>query len=98
MCLCGFPTLTNKVLNYTSLTDSNPKPTPATTAPLGSDKSGLPFAEPWGYAAMFKRLLYLSSNTRSDIQVVVHQVACFSHSPNSPSSPMVRLSTGLFAI
>ena len=82
--------LIEKVINYVGLNDSNPKPTPAATAPLGSDKQGLPFAESWGYAAAVGMLLYLSSNTRPDIQFAVHQVARFSHCPKQSHGQAIK--------
>jgi hypothetical protein len=57
------------------------KSTPAAQEPLGSDKDGPIFDEEWGYPAAVGMLLYISSNTRPDIQFAVHQVARFSHSP-----------------
>ena len=82
--------LIEKVINYIGLSDSNTKPTPAATAPLGSDKSGAPFAESWSYAAAVGMLLYLSSNTRPDIQFAVHQVARFSHCPKQSHGQAIK--------
>ena len=60
------------------------------TEPLGSDKDGQPFAEEWSYPAAVGMLLYLSSNTRPDIQFAVHQVARFSHSPKHTHGQAVK--------
>ena len=82
--------LIEKVINYVDLANANPKSTPAATAPLGSDKSGPQFAESWSYAAAVGMLLYLSSNTRPDIQFAVHQVARFSHSPKQSHGQAIK--------
>jgi Reverse transcriptase (RNA-dependent DNA polymerase) len=82
--------LIQKVINYVGLADSNPKSTPATTAPLGSDKQGQPFSEEWSYPAAVGMLLYLSSNTRPDIQFAVHQVARFNHCPKHSHAQAVK--------
>jgi hypothetical protein len=78
------------MINYVGLADSNPKSTPATTAPLGSDKQGQPFSEEWSYPAAVGMLLYLSSNTRPDIQFAVHQVARFNHCPKHSHAQAVK--------
>ena len=69
--------LTEKVLKTVQMEECNRKATPANTAPLGSDKDGKPFNESWGYASVIGMLLYLSSNSRPDIQFAVHQCARF---------------------
>ena len=73
--------LIEKIIKYTGMESATPKPSPAAPDPLGSDKDGEPFNEEWGYSAAVGMLLYVSSNTRPDIQFAVHQVARFSHSP-----------------
>jgi len=82
--------LIEKTLNYLSLSDSNTKDTPAANDPLGSDKNGLPFSEEWNYSAAVGMLLYLSSNTRPDIQFAVHQCSRFSHSPKHSHGQAVK--------
>ena len=73
--------LTDKVLKYTGMSDATPKDTPAALEALGSDPQGDPFDEEWSYAAAIGMLLYLSSNSRPDIQFAVHQAARFTHAP-----------------
>ncbi len=82
--------LTDKVINYLGLQDSKLKSTPASTTPLGTNATSPPFTESWNYAAAVGMLLYLASNTRPDIQFVVHQVARFSHSPRHPHAQAVK--------
>jgi len=84
--------LIEKVIKYLGMSPSsiNPKSTPAATSPLGSDKHGAPFNESWSYPAAVGMLLYLSSNTRPDIQFAVHQVARFSHSPKQSHAQAVK--------
>jgi Reverse transcriptase (RNA-dependent DNA polymerase) len=82
--------LIEKVINYVGLKDCTPRSTPAATAPLGSDKNGTAFQESWSYPAAVGMLLYLSSNTRPDIQFAVHQVARFSHSPKQSHGQAIK--------
>ena len=75
------PGLIKKVLKYCGMSDCNKKWTPAGTEPLGTDANGpLPNAT-WEYATAIGMLLYLSSNSRPDIQYAVHQCARFTHNP-----------------
>jgi hypothetical protein len=69
---------------------ATPRTTPAAQEPLGSDKDGAPFTEEWSYPAAVGMLLYLSSNTRPDIQFAVHQAARFSHSPKHSHGQAVK--------
>jgi Reverse transcriptase (RNA-dependent DNA polymerase) len=82
--------LIEKVIKYLGLQDAKPKSTPASTHPLGSDKDGDPFTESWSYPAAVGMLLYLSSNTRPDIQFAVHQVARFSHDPRQSHAQAIK--------
>jgi hypothetical protein len=82
--------LIDKVIRYVGLQDSNPKSTPAATTPLGTDKHGQVFAEEWSYPAAVGMLLYLSSNTRPDIQFAVHQVARFNHAPRHSHAQAIK--------
>ena len=82
--------LTEKVIKYVGMQGASHKPTPAATTPLASDKKGAPFNETWSYTAAVGMLIYLASNTRPDIQFVVHQVARFSHDPKHSHAQAVK--------
>jgi hypothetical protein len=82
--------LIDKVIKYCNMENASPKPTPAATTPLGTDKFGEPFNEEWSYPAAVGMLLYLSSNTRPDIQFAVHQVARFSHCPRKSHAQAIK--------
>ena len=82
--------LIDKVINYTGMSEANSLPTPALSNPLGADKNGDPFDEPWNYAAAVGMLLYISSNTRPDIQFAVHQAARFTHNPKKSHAQAVE--------
>lgn len=73
--------LIEKVIRFTGMSGASSKSTPAAEQPLGSDLDGDPFDEEWAYNAAVGMLLFISSNTRPDIQFAVHQVARFSHNP-----------------
>ena len=58
--------------------DCNGLPTPTKVeAPLGTDINGSDDKRDWpnSYASVIGMMLYLASNTRSDISVAVHQYA-----------------------
>ena len=82
--------LIKKVIKYLNMEGAKGKDTPATREPLGADKDGEPFDEAWSYPAAVGMLLYISSNTRPDIQFAVHQVARFSHSPRKSHAQAVK--------
>jgi hypothetical protein len=82
--------LIDKVIAFTGMDDASPRDTPAATAPLGSDKGGELFSEDWSYPAAVGMLLYISSNTRPDIQFAVHQVCRFSHNPKHSHGQAVK--------
>jgi hypothetical protein len=63
------------------MTDCNTKATPCNKVPLGTDPNGLPTTKKFEYASAVGMLLYLSSNSRPDIQYAVHQCARFTHFP-----------------
>jgi hypothetical protein len=82
--------LIDKILETTGMVDSNRNITPATTTPLGTDAKGDPFKEDWDYASVIGMLLYLSSNSRSEIQFAVHQCARFTHCPKNSHGVAVK--------
>ena len=82
--------LIEKVIDYTMMGNASEKSTPAAQEPLGSDLDGELFSEEWQYSAAVGMLLYLSSNTRPDIQFAVHQVARFSHAPRKSHGQAIK--------
>jgi len=78
--------LIEKIIKFTGMTSATSKSTPAAEQPLGSDKDGPPFDEEWSYPAAVGMLLYVSSNTRPDIQFAVH-CARRSEGPQSTIQP-----------
>jgi hypothetical protein len=82
--------LIDKVLKTVGMTDSKQKRTPASSTPLGSDAKGHAFQGDWDYAHVVGMLLYLSSNSRPDIQFAVHQCTRFTHSPWQSHSDAVK--------
>ena len=82
--------LIEKVINYTGMSKASSQPTPAVKEPLGADKDGPPFDEEWSYPAVVGMLLYISSNTRPDIQFAVHQAARFTHAPKKSHAQAVK--------
>ena len=83
--------LIKKILEATQMTDCNPNRTPASQLCLGSDPEGAPMKEAWGYPSIDGMLLYLSTNTRSDIAFAVCQVARFNHSPKQSHATAVKM-------
>ena len=82
--------LIQKILNYTGMVDCNAKGTPCGLQPLGTDSEGKPFDEEWEYARVVGMLMYLSSNTRPDIQFAVHQCARFTHIPRGSHAEAIK--------
>jgi len=82
--------LIKKVLKATGMEDCNRKATPAASVPLGSDENGKPYHEEWNYASIVGMLLYLSSNSRPDIQFAVHQCARFTHAPKQSHADAIK--------
>jgi hypothetical protein len=73
--------LIEKILKHCNMTTCNTKSTPANQTPLGTDANGPPFDRSFDYASIVGMLMYLSSNSRPDIQFAVHQCARFTHNP-----------------
>jgi histone deacetylase 1/2 len=84
--------LIDKVLRLCKMTDCNAKETPAMTTPLGTDADGFKWDAEWEYASAVGMLMYLSSNSRPDIQFAVHQCARFTHCPRkSHEKAVIRI-------
>ena len=73
--------LIDKILHTCGMAECNTKATPANTTPLATDANGPRCEAEWDFAAVVGMLMYLSSNTRPDIQFAVHQCARFTHCP-----------------
>jgi hypothetical protein len=73
--------LIDKVLCTVGMIDSKIKCTPASSMPLGTDAKGPALRNDYDSARVIGMLLYLSSNSRPDIQFAVHQCAQFTHNP-----------------
>jgi hypothetical protein len=82
--------LTKKILATMGMEDCNKKSTPASSTPLGTDANGPVMKEDWNYAQVVGMMLYLSSNTRPDIQYAVHQCARFTHCPRQSHAEAMK--------
>jgi histone deacetylase 1/2 len=82
--------LIERTIKAIGLDDCNPESTPATTEPVGSDRNGEPFDEPWSYASIVGMLMYLAANSRPEIAFAVHQCARFTHSPKKSHAKAVK--------
>ena len=69
--------LITKVLKEANMDDCNPAKTPCSTVPLGKNEEGVPFDEEWEYDVVVDILMYLSTNSRTDITYAVNQCARF---------------------
>jgi hypothetical protein len=72
--------LINKVLSSCNMFECNTMSTPANQTPLGTDAQGPAFDRSFDYALIVGMLMYLSSNSRPDVQFAVHKCTCFTHS------------------
>ena len=63
------------------MADCNTKATPCGQEALGSDLGGTAISGKFDYSSVVGMLMYLSSNSRPDIQYAVHQCARFNHFP-----------------
>ncbi len=82
--------LTKKILKTMKMEDCHGKATPTAQEPLGTDEKGEPFNEEWSYASVVGMLLYLSSNSRPNIQYAVNQCARFTHNPKTIHGEAVK--------
>jgi hypothetical protein len=74
--------LIDKVLHNIGMLYSKIKCTPTSSTPLRTtDAHRAIFCDVYDYARVVGMLLYLSSNSRPDIQFSVHQCAHFTHNP-----------------
>ena len=83
--------LTKKLMNTVVILDINNNITPVATIPLVTDDDRPPFDEPWDYSYVLEVLMYLSSNSRSDIQFVVNQCSRFTHNPSRSHYEAVKM-------
>jgi hypothetical protein len=78
--------LIEKILKHCNMTNCNTKTMPANQTPsLGTDADGPAFDRSFDYASIVGMMMYLSSNSRPDIQFAVHQCARFTHNPETVS-------------
>ena len=73
--------LIDKILKTCNMENCNTKATPCNKEPLGTNADGPPPIGRFDYAQVVGMLMYLSSNSRPDIQYAVHQCARFTHFP-----------------
>ena len=57
---------------------------------MGTNENGAPLDEDWKYSSIVGMLLYLSSNSRPDIQFAVHQCARFNHNPKKSHGEAIK--------
>ena len=79
-----------KIIETTGMKDCNPNWTPAAQVALDKDEDGEPMQEAWNYPSVVGMLLYLTMNTRPDIQFAVSQVARFNHNPKRSHAAAVK--------
>lgn len=85
------PALIRKVIDATNMSGCNPVSTPATpNQTLGKDLDGEPMTDTWTYSSVTGMLLYLSTNTRTDIVFAVSQICRFNHSPKQSHAQAVK--------
>ena len=82
--------LTKKILTTTKMLDCHTKRTPALAVTLGSNQFGEMCGEDWDYASVVGMLMYLSSNSRPDIQFAVHQCARFTYAPRKSHEEAIK--------
>ena len=85
--------LIHKVLEATGIEHSNGLPTPTKVeAPLGTDINGSEAKRDWpnSYASVIGVMLYLASNTRTDISFAVHQYDRSTHKTKASYETAVK--------
>ena len=78
------PALTDTIITALGLntnTATKQHNTPAISPPLHAAPEGAPREEKWSYRSVIGMLIYLSRNTRPDIEYAVHQCAQFQLNP-----------------
>ena len=71
--------LIKKVLKTTRMENCNPRATPCTLDPLGTNAEGKRIDEEWSYPSVVGMLMYLCANAYPEIQFAVHRCTRFSH-------------------
>ena len=78
------PALTDTIISTLGLdTSSKQHKTPAVSPPIHADPTGDARKEKWNYRSVIGMLIYLSRNTRPDIEYAVHQCARFQLNPTT---------------
>ena len=72
------------------MSDGNNMATPAATMPLGTYTDEPPFDKTCEYDSVVGMLMYLSSNSRTDIQFSVQQCSRITHDPSKSHAEAVK--------
>jgi len=67
--------LIDKVLRVTNMQDCNDKPNLACTKPFGTDADGPRCQQSWDYTSVNGIIMYLTSNSRPNIQYAIHNAS-----------------------
>jgi len=84
------PGLIKKIIKAAGMESCSKNHTPTCMQTLGLDPDGEPMDDAWDYRSIIGMLLYLSTNTRSDISLAVSQVARFSNAPKKSHATAVK--------
>ena len=79
-----------KFLTMEAMIYCNLVSTPAYTTTLGLDTNSALFNESWKYSTVLGVTMYLTSNSRPDIDFSVHQCVCFIHVPHLSHAKAVK--------
>ena len=74
---------------------SHQKHTPASNTPFRIDMQGHSFQGNWNYTQVVRILLHLASTSHPNAQFLVHQCACFRHSPKVSHASRLQTETAL---